>query len=208
MQLAQQQPVATFAAGPMAAGAMPTTTTKHASKSNAKSRLRTLLNAIFNPSQSRSKQQSSAPIHLAKRHSVSSAKHDYDNNEGDLMQRSFCQCYSNQLQAQTIGHAEPQLDNFHQLGLSKQTNSLARRKLASSSSIGRSKASPGSQARFGQVQSLKRAKSSQLSSAQQSSHEAMRSVDLYLIRQIARSCMVSFCHLSIVAARVEEEIEA
>ena len=40
--------------------------------------------------------------------------------------------------------------------------------------------------------SLKRIKSSPLT-AQQASYEAMRTIDMYLIRQIARSCMVSNC---------------
>lgn len=39
--------------------------------------------------------------------------------------------------------------------------------------------------------SLKRLKSNPLSSAQHASYEAMRTVDMYLIRQIARTCMVS-----------------
>lgn len=44
--------------------------------------------------------------------------------------------------------------------------------------------------------SLKRIKSLAPLSAQEATYEAMRTIDMYLIRQIARSCMVSFSSFS------------
>lgn len=173
---------------------IPTSITTPATKrkGNGKSRLRNLLAAIFNTNSSISSAKSKQKASTTTTNNINS------NIIGNSLQQSFHQ--QGHHNANTFHHYPISTPNNHSIGTHSKSQHLNLMQRQKPTTVGDIISAPNTPRtpRTISTNSLKRVRSSQLT-AQQTSYEAMRTIDMYLIRQIARSCMVSSSLLLMLA---------